>query len=204
MCDDPRMPTVHLSLSQDAAADALLSKDPLALLIGMVLDQQVPLEKAFRGPYDLKERLGVTKLDAATLAGMDADDLTAAFVAQPALHRYPAAMAKRVQDLCAVVAGEYGGRADRLWKTAPTGAELLRRVQALPGFGEHKARIFVALLGKQLGARPPGWREAAGPYGEEASHRSVADITGPESLSRVRAHKQQMKAAAKARAAAQP
>lgn len=192
-----------LYLSGDPKADALLSKDPLALLIGMVLDQQVPLEKAFRGPYDLLPRLGVTKLDAAALAGMDTDELVAAFVRPPALHRYPAAMARRVQDMCVVVAEEYGGRADRLWKTAGTGAELLRRVKALPGFGEQKARIFVALLGKQLGAQPEGWREAAGPYGEEASYRSVADITGPESLTRVRAHKQQMKAAAKAKAAAQ-
>jgi uncharacterized HhH-GPD family protein len=190
--------TPGLYLSGDPKADALLSKDPLALLIGMVLDQQVPLEKAFRGPFDLLPRLGVDKLDAAALAGMDTDDLVTAFVTPPALHRYPAAMARRVQDLCVLVAEEYGGHADRIWKKAGTGAELLRRVKALPGFGEQKARIFVALLGKQIGATPEGWREAAGPYGEEGSHRSVADITGPESLARVRAYKQQMKAAAKA------
>ena len=187
-----------LTLSFDAKADALLSKDPLALLIGMVLDQQVPLEKAFRGPYDLKERLGVAKLDARELAAWDTDELITAFVTPPALHRYPAAMARRVQELCRVVVDEYGGKPDRIWKNAAGGADLLGRVRALPGFGEQKARIFVALLGKQLGVDVPGWREAAGPFGEEGSRRSVADITGPESLAEVRAYKQQMKAAAKA------
>ena len=187
-----------LTLSLDAKADALLSKDPLALLIGMVLDQQVPLEKAFRGPYDLKERLGVAKLDARELAAWDTDELVTAFVTPPALHRYPAAMARRVQELCRVVVDDHGGKPDRIWKKAADGPDLLTRVRALPGFGEQKARIFVALLGKQLGVDVPGWREAAGPYGEEGSRRSVADITGPESLAEVRAYKQQMKAAAKA------
>ncbi len=191
-----------LTLSLDAKADALLSKDPLALLIGMVLDQQVPLEKAFRGPYDLKERLGVAKLDARELAAWDTDQLVTAFVTPPALHRYPAAMARRVQELCRVVVDDYGGKPDRIWKKAVDGPDLLARVRALPGFGEQKARIFVALLGKQLGVDVPGWREAAGPYGEEGSRRSVADITGPESLAEVRAYKQQMKAAAKAAKAA--
>jgi len=190
-----------LALSLDPKADALLSKDPLALLIGMVLDQQVPLEKAFRGPYDLKDRLGVAKLDAAALATWDTDELITAFVTRPALHRYPAAMAQRVQALCQVVADEYGGRAERIWRKAADGADLLARLRALPGFGEQKARIFLALLGKQLGVDVPGWREAAGPYGEEGSRRSVADITGPESLAEVRAYKRQMKAAAKAAAA---
>jgi len=193
-----------LTLSLDPEADALLSKDPLALLIGMVLDQQVPLEKAFRGPHDLRRRLGVKKLDAAALAAMDADELTTAFVTPPALHRYPAAMAGRVQELCRVVVAEYGGKADRVWRTAADGADLLGRVKALPGFGDQKARIFVALLGKQLGVDVPGWREAAGPFGEEGSRRSVADITGPESLAEVRAYKQQMKAAAKAAKPAKP
>ena len=189
-------PTLTLSLDPDA--DALLSKDPLALLIGMVLDQQVPLEKAFRGPFDLKRRLGVRKLDAAVLAGMDSDELITAFVTPPALHRYPAAMAGRVQELCRMLVAEYGGKADRVWRTAADGADLLARVKALPGFGDQKARIFVALLGKQLGVDVPGWREAAGPFGEQDSRRSVADITGPDSLAEVRAYKQQMKAAAKA------
>ncbi len=187
-----------LTLSLDPAADALLSEDPLALLIGMVLDQQVPLEKAFRGPYDLKQRLGVARLDAAAIAELDADQLVAAFVRPPALHRYPAAMAGRVQDMCRMVVADHGGRADQVWSGAEDGADLLARVKALPGFGEQKARIFVALLGKQLGVDVPGWREAAGPYGEDGSRRSVADITGPESLAEVRSYKQQMKAAAKA------
>jgi len=187
-----------ITLSLHPAADALLSRDPLALLIGMVLDQQVPLEKAFRGPFDLQQRLGVKKLDAAALAEMDADELIAAFVRPPALHRYPAAMAGRVQQLCRLLVSDYGGKADRVWRKASDGADLLARVKALPGFGEQKARIFVALLGKQLGVDVPGWRAAAEPFGEEGSRRSVADITGPESLAEVRAYKQQMKAAAKA------
>jgi len=186
-----------LALSLDPKADALLSKDPLALLIGMVLDQQVPLEKAFRGPYDLSQRLGVAKLDAAALAAWDPAELIAAFVTRPALHRYPAAMARRVQDLCRVVVEVYGGRPDRIWRKAADGEDLLTRVHALPGFGEQKARIFVALLGKQIGLDVPGWREAAGTYGDEGSRRSVADITGPDSLAEVRAYKKQMKAAAK-------
>jgi uncharacterized HhH-GPD family protein len=188
-------PTLTLSLVPEA--DALLSKDPLALLIGMVLDQQVPLEKAFRGPYDLRQRLGVKKLDARLIAELDDDALLSAFVTPPALHRYPAAMGRRVQELCRMVVDLYGGKADGIWRTASDGAELLARVKALPGFGEQKARIFVALLGKQLGVDVPGWREAAGPFGEAGSRRSVADITGPESLAEVRAYKQQMKAAAK-------
>jgi uncharacterized HhH-GPD family protein len=187
-----------LNLSLDPKADALLSKDSLALLIGMVLDQQIPLEKAFRGPYDLLPRLGVKKLDAKQIAGWDPDDLVQHFVRPPAIHRYPAAMAKRVQDLCQVLVDEYAGRADNVWKGVEDGAELLRRVKALPGFGDQKAKIFVALLGKQLDVHPDGWREAAGAYGEEGSFRSVADITGAESLGKVRAYKQQMKAAAKA------
>ena len=191
-----------LVLSLDPEADALLSRDRLALLIGMVLDQQVPLEKAFRGPFDLLQRLGADRLDAAALADMDSDELIAAFVRPPALHRYPAAMGARVQELCRIVARDYGGEAERIWDEAADGPDLLARVKALPGFGEQKARIFVALLGKQLGVDVPGWREAAGPYGEEGSRRSVADITGPESLAQVRAYKQQLKAAAKAAKAA--
>jgi uncharacterized HhH-GPD family protein len=190
--------SVSLSLSLDPKADALLSKDPLALLIGMVLDQQVPLEKAFRGPYDLLPRLGVEKLSAAELAAWDLDDLVQHFVRVPALHRYPAAMAKRVQDLCQVLVDEYDGNAENVWKGAADGKDLVKRIKALPGFGEQKARIFTALLGKQLGVQPEGWREAAGVYGEEGSRRSVADITGAESLAEVRAYKAEMKKAAKA------
>lgn len=188
-----------LSLAQDKAADALLSKNPLALLIGMVLDQQIPLEWAFKGPLSLQTRLG--HLDAATIADMDPDELAAAFSQPPAIHRFPAANAKRVQELCRIVVDEYGGKADRVWKTATSGDELLRRVKALPGFGDQKARIFVALLGKQLGAQPPGWEEAAGDFAKPGSFLSVADITDADSLGRVRQYKQEKKAAAKAAAA---
>ncbi|HET6810296.1 MAG TPA: HhH-GPD-type base excision DNA repair protein [Acidimicrobiales bacterium] len=191
------MPELHLA--QDEAADKLLSEDSLALLIGMVLDQQVPLEWAFRGPYELSQRLG-GRLDAAEIAAMDPDGLVLLFVQKPSLHRYPASMAGRVQELCRVVADEHGGDATGIWREARSGDELYRAVKALPGFGEQKARIFVALLGKQLGVRPPGWREAAGTYGEDGSFRSVADIVSPDSLGKVRSYKQEMKA--KARAAA--
>ena len=186
-----------LHLSQDPEADELLSSDPLALLIGMVLDQQVPLERAFSSPRDLKQRLG-GHLDAQEIAGMDPEVLAAAFAARPALHRFPAANAKRVQELCRIVVDEYGGDADRVWKDASDGTDLFRRVKALPGFGDQKARIFVGLLGKQLGVQPEGWQDAAGQFGRPGTYMSVADIIDKESLVRVRAYKQQMKAAAKA------
>lgn len=189
------IPKLHLS--GEAEADELISTDPLALLIGMVLDQQVPLERAFAAPAELRRRLG-TPLDAAALAAMDPDALAAVFGQRPALHRFPAANAKRVQALCHLVVDDYRGDASRIWSTASNGGELLRRVRALPGFGEHKARIFVGLLGKQMGVTPAGWREAAGIFGEPGSHRSVADITDEASLGAVRAYKQEMKARAKA------
>ncbi len=191
----------NLALSQHPAADELLTKDALALLIGMVLDQQIPLERAFKSPYDLKARLG-GPLTAARIATMDPDQLGAAFTQVPALHRFPGSMARRVQEMCRVLVDDYGGKPDQVWRSAATGAELFRRVKALPGFGEQKARIFVALLGKQLGVQPPGWQEAAGPFGAEGTYMSVADIVDSESLGRVRAYKQQRKAAAKAAAAA--
>ncbi|MDP9402693.1 MAG: Fe-S cluster assembly protein HesB [Actinomycetota bacterium] len=187
----------RLSLAQDPAADKLLTGDPLALLVGMVLDQQIPLEWAFKGPLMLKERLG-GRLQAAEIASLDPGRLAEVFSQRPALHRFPASNAKRVQALCEMVVHEYGGRAERIWRTAGDGAELLRRLKALPGFGEQKARIFVALLGKQLGVRPPGWELAAGDYGRSGSFMSVADIDGPESLARVRQYKKEKKAAAKA------
>ena len=196
------MPKVTLRLAQDPAADKLLSADPLALLIGMVLDQQIPLEKAFRGPLDLKDRLG-GRLDAAEVAAMSPEELALVFARPPALHRFPRANAKRVQELCRIVVEQYGGKAARVWSTAADGAELFRRVKSLPGFGEQKARIFVALLGKQLGVQPDGWQEAAGAFGQAGSFVSVADIEGPESLARVRRFKQERKAAAKAAAAMQ-
>jgi uncharacterized HhH-GPD family protein len=185
-----------LALSQEQEADRLLSEEPLALLIGMVLDQQIPLEWAFKGPLMLQERIG--KLDAGDIAAMDPDALTKAFVGPPALHRFPAANAKRVQALCQLIVDEYGGSPTAIWEGASDGAELLKRVKALPGFGDQKARIFVGLLGKQLGVRPSGWEKAAGEYGQPGTYKSVADITDPESLSKVRAYKQEKKQAAKA------
>src|SRR5688572_6126796 len=154
-----------LTLAQDPAADELLSANPLALLIGMVLDQQIPLEWAFKGPLMLKERLGGT-LDCAALAEMNPDQLAAAFSQRPALHRYPGSMAKRVQQLCQAIVADHKGRPERVWTSAATGDQLYRNVRDLPGFGEQKARIFVALLGKQLGVSSPGWQEAAGDYGQ--------------------------------------
>ena len=188
---------LKLPLSGDDAADQLLEDDPLALLIGMVLDQQIPLERAFKSPFDLKERRG-GRLDVHDIAEADPDELAAVFAQPPALHRFPASMAKRVQELCAHLVEEYGGRAEAVWKEASDGADLLRRVKALPGFGDQKAKIFVALLGKRMGVAPAGWEKAAGEYGAEATFKSVADIDGPESLGRVRAYKKEMKAAAKA------
>ena len=190
-----------IAMPVEPEANELLSRSPLALLIGMLLDQQVPFERAFSAPLELARRLG-HEPSAAELAGFDPAALAAIFSERPGLHRYPKAMAARVQDLARLIAEAYDGDASQLWQTAGTGAELLKRVQALPGFGQRKAQIFVALLGKQLGVRPPGWREAAGAFGAEGSHLSVADISDAESLARVRSHKQQMKAAAKASAKA--
>jgi uncharacterized HhH-GPD family protein len=188
--------TPNLRLAQDPDADALLARDPLALLIGMLLDQQFPMERAFAAPYLLARRLQRETLDAAELAAHDPDALARLMAGPPALHRYPAAMAARVQALCRQLVERHGGDAAALWLGAASGEELLRRLRALPGFGEQKARIFVALLGKQLGVAPPGWREAAGPYGEPGSHRSVADVTDADSLAQVRAYKQAAKRAA--------
>lgn len=185
-----------LRLSGNVHADRLLSDDPLALLIGMVLDQQIPLERAFSSPLDLKVRLG-GDLDPAAIAAMDPDELAATFAERPALHRFPAANAKRVQELCRIVVDEYEGRAAQVWEGAADGAELYRRVKALPGFGEQKARIFIGLLGKQLGITTPGWEEAAGRFGQPGTFLSVADIVDGDSLQRVRAYKQQLKAEAK-------
>jgi uncharacterized HhH-GPD family protein len=189
-----------LFLSGDTDADELLTKDSLALLIGMVLDQQIPLERAFKSPYDLQERLG-QPLDAAALAAMEPDALATLFSERPALHRFPKSMAGRVQEVCSLIVESYGGDPAAIWTSAQDGKELLANVKALPGFGEQKARIFIALLGKQLGVRPPGWEKAASPFGDTGSFRSVADIDSPESLSKVRQYKQKMKAKAKAQAA---
>ena len=187
-----------LRLAQEPAADALLSADPFALLVGMLLDQQFPMERAFAGPQRLAERLGVERLDPAALAAMDPEALAAVMARPPVVHRYPRAMAARIQALAAVVVDTYGGDAAHVWHDPGTGRELLARLARLPGFGDQKARIFLALLGKQLGVRPTGWREAAGAYGEAGSRRSVADVVDPESLAEVRAFKREQKQAAKA------
>ncbi|GAA2790565.1 HhH-GPD-type base excision DNA repair protein [Streptomyces showdoensis] len=192
----PESPEIHLA--QQPEADELLGRSPLAALVGMLLDQQVPMEWAFSGPYTIATRMGHDDLDAHEIAARDPEAFAALLSEKPAVHRYPGSMAKRIQQLCRFLVDEYGGDAEAVWRDAATGPELLDRLQALPGFGEQKARIFLALLGKQYGVRPEGWREAAGPYGEANCYRSAADITGPESLAKVRAHKQEMKAAAKA------
>ena len=177
------MPT--LRLTQDPAADELLGRDPLALLIGMLLDQQFPMERAFSGPRLLADRMGVDTLSAADLADADPEQVTAWFQGPPAGQRYPGSMAARTQALCRLLVERYDGRAEALWADVPDGATLLERVGQLPGFGAQKARIFVALLGKQYGVTPPGWREAAGDYGPGGSPRSVAGITRPQFLARV-------------------
>jgi uncharacterized HhH-GPD family protein len=186
-----------IHMTGDGAADALLSESPLALLIAMILDQQIPLEKAFRSPFELQERLGGT-LDPFALAAMDPDRLAEVFSARPALHRFPKSMAKRVQEACALIVGSYGGDTAAIWTTAEDGNQLLANVKAIPGFGEQKARIFVALLGKQLGIQPSGWKKVSAPYGESGSFRSVADIDSPEDLIKVRQFKAKAKAKAKA------
>jgi len=188
-----------LSLPIDASANELLSRSPLALLIAMLLDQQVPLEKAFSSPQVLVQRLG-HEPTAEELADYDPEALVAIFSERPALHRFPKAMAARVQDLGRIIADRYDGDAARVWGDVTTGKELAARLSELPGFGAYKAQILIALLGKQLGVRPDGWREAAGRFGEEGSHYSVADIVDAASLGEVRAFKKQMKAAAKAAA----
>ncbi|MEU1104881.1 HhH-GPD-type base excision DNA repair protein [Streptomyces tibetensis] len=189
---------VTLHLAQDPEADALLGRSPLAALVGMLLDQQVPMEWAFKGPATIARRLGTDDLDAHEIAAHEPEAFAALLSEKPAVHRYPGSMAKRIQQLCQYLVEHYDGDAEALWQDVGTGKELLKRLAELPGFGKQKAQIFLALLGKQLGVRPTGWREAAGSYGEPDSFRSVADITGPESLVKVRAHKQEMKAAAKA------
>ena len=189
-----------LALAGESESDKLLAQDPLALLIGMVLDQQIPLEWAFKGPKMLTERLG-SKLDATALAEMDPETLAKAFSERPALHRYPGSMAKRVQELCRHIVDHYSGRPADVWKKAQTGDQLFRNVRGLPGFGDQKARIFIGLLGKQLGVQPPGWQDAAADFGKPGTYLSVADIVDPDSLARVRAYKQEKKAIAKMGAA---
>ncbi|MGH3871010.1 MAG: HhH-GPD-type base excision DNA repair protein [Pseudonocardiaceae bacterium] len=185
---------MSLILSQDPPADALLDRDPLALLLAMLLDQQVPMERAFAAPYLLAQRLG-HDLDAHELADYDPDSLVELFATPPALHRYPKAMAGRVQQICQALVERYDGDVAGLWHDVTDAHELLERLVALPGYAIQKAQIFLALLGKQRGVQPQGWREAAGCYGQEGVYHSVADVTDAASLAKVREYKQQMKAA---------
>lgn len=186
-----------LRLTGDPAADELLSKDPFALLTGLLLDQQYPMEHAFMGPKKIADRMDGFSLT--KIAETPLEEFVELSVRPPAIHRYGGSMARRVHALAHHVLEHYDGKADRIWKAGkPDGKEVLRRVKALPGYGDQKARIFVALLGKQLGVTPEGWREAAGAYGEEGSRRSIADVTSSETLAEVRAFKKAAKAAAKA------
>jgi len=182
-------------ITGDEQADQLLADDPFALLLGMLLDQQVPMEWAFSAPALLKERLG-GQLDAGKLAAMSEDDVIQVFVEKPALHRYPASMAKRAHALCEEIEETYGGDASRIWTEATDGKDLVKRLLALPGFGPDKAKIFAAVLGKRLGVQPPGWEEAAAPF-SDSTRRSVADADSPEHLEEVRAFKKSMKAKGK-------
>jgi uncharacterized HhH-GPD family protein len=186
-----------VAITGEPVSDALLTRDPFALLAGMLLDQQFPMERAFAGPQRIVERLGIDHLDPAVVAAHDPEVFAALCATPPAVHRYPGSMAARLQALARIVLEEYGGDASALWNGASDGAQLLARLRALPGFGDAKARIFVALLGKQRGVQPPGWREAAGAYADEGSYRSVADVVDADSLTRVRAYKQEQKRAAK-------
>ncbi|MGF2949775.1 HhH-GPD-type base excision DNA repair protein [Microbacterium alcoholitolerans] len=186
-----------LHITGDTAADELLTDNPLALLVGMLLDQQVPMETAFAGPLKIKQRTGAS--DATAIASMDPDAFLEAFKQTPAVHRFPGSMATRVQTLCQTLVDEWDGDAEALWTQGdPDGREVLKRLKKLPGFGEQKAKIFLALLGKQYGFTGEGWRDASAPYGDEGAYRSVADIVSPESLTKVREHKKAMKAAAAA------
>ncbi|CAJ1498161.1 HhH-GPD-type base excision DNA repair protein [[Mycobacterium] burgundiense] len=186
----------NLQLAQDPAADALLESNPLALLIGMLLDQQIPMEVAFAGPKKIADRIG--ELDARVIAEYDPEKFAALCAETPAVHRFPGSMSKRIQDLARIIVDEYDGGAAAVWTEGnPDGRELLLRLKRLPGFGDQKARIFLALLGKQYGLTAPGWRAAAGDYGKAGTHMSVADVLDAESLGQVRSYKKKMKAQAK-------
>jgi uncharacterized HhH-GPD family protein len=186
-----------LSLVGDPEADRILTEHPFALLTGMLLDQQIPMEVAFDGPRKIVERLG--SIDPATVAATDAEEFVALCSTPPAVHRFPRSMGQRVHDLATAVVQDHGGDAAAIWTEGnPDGREILRRLKKLPGFGDQKARIFLALLGKQRGLTAEGWREAAGDYGRDGVHMSIADVTDPGSLEQVRAWKKEKKAAARA------
>ena len=191
------MTTPAIHITGDADADQVLSDSPFALVVGMMLDQQYPMEHAFRGPHKVLTRFG--SIEPGAIAAADPEEFATLCSTPPAIHRYGRSMAGRLQSLAQLVEEKYDGHAERLWTEAGTGQELFDRVLALPGFGEQKAKIFVALLAKQLGVRPPGWEKAAGAYSEEG-YRSVADVTDPASLQKVRDFKKAKKAEAKAQA----
>ncbi len=189
-----------LQLVQEPAADALLDSNPFALLVGMLLDQQVPMETAFSGPKKIADRMG--GFDAGQIADYDPDKFAALCSERPAIHRFPGSMAKRIQALAQIIVDRYDGDAAALWTAGePDGKELLRRLKGLPGFGEQKAQIFLALLGKQYDVTPKGWQAAAGDYGKPGTYVSVADIVDAQSLGQVRSYKKRMKAKAKGKAA---
>lgn len=187
-------------LTGNVAADALLDTDLNALLIGMVLDQQVPMEKAFSGPAVIAERMG-GRFDVAAIAALSEDEFVALCAQKPAIHRFPGSMGKRVHQVCRVLVEQYDGRAENVWSDATAGDDVKQALMSLPGFGAEKATIFTALLGKQRGVTPLGWRDAAAPYGEDGVFRSVADIVDDDSLQRVRETKRALKAAKRAAAA---
>ncbi|MGG7101023.1 HhH-GPD-type base excision DNA repair protein [Rhodococcus sp. 24CO] len=189
---------LHLNLVGDPDADALLSEDPLALLLGMLLDQQVPMETAFLGPKKLADRMD--GLDVRRIADMDTDAFIEICAQTPAVHRFPKSMGERIQSVCQFIVEKYDGDTAAIWTSGdPNGKEVLKRLKALPGYGDQKARIFLALLGKQIGVQPDGWREAAGDYGLEGSRRSIADVVDEQTLLEVREFKKAAKAAAKAK-----
>ncbi len=190
------MKTVELYLTPNGEANDYLKRDAFALLLGMLLDQQIPMERAFAAPFLLNRRMEATgqDLDPCTLASLPGEEVAELFSAKPALHRFPRSMAAKATAVASIVCEEYAGSASSIWETAPSGAVLLSRLKALPGFGEDKARIFLALLGKRLQVIPEGWREAAAPFGEAGTFQSVADSDSPESLERIRLYKAAIKA----------
>ena len=186
-----------LHLVGETEADRILTDHPFALLTGMLLDQQIPMEVAFDGPRKILERLG--SVDPAAIAGTDPEEFIALCATPPSVHRFPKSMGQRVHDLAAAVVQDYDGDTAAIWSQGePDGKEVLKRLKALPGFGDQKAKIFLALLGKQRGLTVDGWREAAGDYGKDGVHMSIADVTSADSLQQVRAYKKEKKAAAKA------
>lgn len=187
-----------IPITGDTDADLLLENDPLALLIGMLLDQQVPMEWAFKGPWTLRERLG-GELDAAAIAAMDSEDFVAICAEKPAIHRFPASMGRRIHELCAMLVEDYGGDAEKVWTEAADAEDLYARLRALPGYGEEKTKIFIAILGKRLGLAPEGWEVVAAPFSDDEP-RSVADVSSEETLLQVRSWKKAMKAAKRSKA----